>query len=634
MRQIPLVPLLLAAVAAPCAHSATAVWDGGGVGVSWQTAANWVGDVAPVAGDALQFPAISTAPFRTSINTFPGGLAVAALSIANRGYDGVTGERVAVAGAVIGLAVGDTFGPPTNWRTPLFFGSGYHAWIVPGGIFVPEMTFSGAIQLSQDGALEPRIEKLDSGTLIWAGSDPNDIGGRVDIAQGMLRLSKSPGVEAIGSADHLIVVGDASGSLDASLDVQAANQIDDNAIIELRSDGSVRFQQDETIGTLRAAAGSTIQLDGNLRCAGTQYGSVVALIGGPGGLIVSGGTTLNLRVESSAILPWTGESLVSGGRLAIDDDASRARAINNGTIGGSGVIAGYCTVLDSAISPGSMPDQTSSERGTLAVVGDLSMNSRSRMLIQVLGGGSALADRVAVGGGGAGIDVNLGGNGVDANGAQLVVSAQAGYAAGPAMIIVDSPTPIAGRFAGLPEGAIFSVPVPPGGATAALRISYVGGSDTNDITLTDVTASGRAATTTAVVGAAPTSQLGQTVTFTATINESSLSVPSGSVYFLVDGVAISGPPATVLGNTVSQPIAGLGAGTHQVTAMYNGDASFLGSQGTVAHTVAGVTPPPPPGGGGGEDDGGGGGCGRGGAGAIAVAALMMALRAFGWRRRC
>jgi len=178
------------------------------------------------------------------------------------------------------------------------------------------------------------------------------------------------------------------------------------------------------------------------------------------------------------------------------------------------------------------------------------------------------------------------------------------------------------------------VPVPPGGATAALRISYVGGSDTNDITLTDVTASGRAATTTAVVGAAPTSQLGQTVTFTATINESSLSVPSGSVYFLVDGVAISGPPATVLGNTVSQPIAGLGAGTHQVTAMYNGDASFLGSQGTVAHTVAGVTPPPPPGGGGGEDDGGGGGCGRGGAGAIAVAALMMALRAFGWRRRC
>ena len=37
--------------------SAVKTWDGGGADANWQTAANWVGDIAPVAGDDLVFPA-------------------------------------------------------------------------------------------------------------------------------------------------------------------------------------------------------------------------------------------------------------------------------------------------------------------------------------------------------------------------------------------------------------------------------------------------------------------------------------------------------------------------------------------------------------------------------------------------
>jgi len=37
--------------------SAVKTWDGGGADANWQTAANWVGDVAPVANDDLVFPA-------------------------------------------------------------------------------------------------------------------------------------------------------------------------------------------------------------------------------------------------------------------------------------------------------------------------------------------------------------------------------------------------------------------------------------------------------------------------------------------------------------------------------------------------------------------------------------------------
>ncbi|HEY0545157.1 MAG TPA: FG-GAP-like repeat-containing protein [Pyrinomonadaceae bacterium] len=64
------------------AHAATRTWDGGGSNTSWTTAANWVDDVAPVAGDDLVFPAAAAQMttsnnflFFTSFNsiTFTGG---------------------------------------------------------------------------------------------------------------------------------------------------------------------------------------------------------------------------------------------------------------------------------------------------------------------------------------------------------------------------------------------------------------------------------------------------------------------------------------------------------------------------------------------------------------------------------
>ncbi len=49
--------------------SAVRTWDGGGADNNWTTAANWVGDVAPAAGDELVFPA-SAAQFATNNNFF------------------------------------------------------------------------------------------------------------------------------------------------------------------------------------------------------------------------------------------------------------------------------------------------------------------------------------------------------------------------------------------------------------------------------------------------------------------------------------------------------------------------------------------------------------------------------------
>ncbi len=59
--------LLVILFPAVSSFSATRTWDGGGANSNWSTAANWVGDVAPVAGDSLVFPA-TAAQFSTFNN--------------------------------------------------------------------------------------------------------------------------------------------------------------------------------------------------------------------------------------------------------------------------------------------------------------------------------------------------------------------------------------------------------------------------------------------------------------------------------------------------------------------------------------------------------------------------------------
>src|SRR5687768_18041279 len=51
------------------AFSAVRTWDGCGADANWQTAANWVGDVAPSANDDLFFP--TAASQFTANNNFP-----------------------------------------------------------------------------------------------------------------------------------------------------------------------------------------------------------------------------------------------------------------------------------------------------------------------------------------------------------------------------------------------------------------------------------------------------------------------------------------------------------------------------------------------------------------------------------
>src|SRR6266498_2568550 len=66
-------------------------WDGGGLDNNWMTAANWVGDVAPQAGEDLIFPA--AAAQLTNINNFAGGTAFKGIIFSAGGYS-ISGNRV------------------------------------------------------------------------------------------------------------------------------------------------------------------------------------------------------------------------------------------------------------------------------------------------------------------------------------------------------------------------------------------------------------------------------------------------------------------------------------------------------------------------------------------------------------
>ena len=93
-----------------------AIWDGApdGGGTSadanWTTASNWVGDVAPVAGDDLYFPA--AAAQKVDVNDFPSGTAFDSMNFTGSGYD-VTGS-----GIVLAAGIRDTATTGTNRFDP------------------------------------------------------------------------------------------------------------------------------------------------------------------------------------------------------------------------------------------------------------------------------------------------------------------------------------------------------------------------------------------------------------------------------------------------------------------------------------------------------------------------------------
>jgi hypothetical protein len=96
------------------------------------------------------------------------------------------------------------------------------------------------------------------------------------------------------------------------------------------------------------------------------------------------------------------------------------------------------------------------------------------------------------------------------------------------------------------------------------------------------------ATALTLTTSAGTLNLGQPVTFTATVTAQApgSNVPQGSVTFSIDGVPQ--PPVALVNGVASFTTAGLYAGPHAVTATYGGDVNFTASTGAGSETVVGL----------------------------------------------
>lgn len=138
--------------------------------------------------------------------------------------------------------------------------------------------------------------------------------------------------------------------------------------------------------------------------------------------------------------------------------------------------------------------------------------------------------------------------------------------------------------------AAFSVtlsPAPPG-ATIVSATATDSAGDTSEFSK-DLAAAPRAATSTAVDAAPPTSTYGQTVTLSASVTAGT-GTPTGTVTF-TDGSTTLGT-ATLAGNGEAiLATSSLAVGSHTITATYNGDALFAGSAGTTPETVQAAQAP-------------------------------------------
>src|SRR5262245_25340272 len=85
---------------------AVATWDGGGADNHWTTAANWVGDVAPQAGDDVVFPSSPNVPHHQNVNNFPAGTAFHSIAIGGLPPWDMDGNAVALAAGLTGSDFG------------------------------------------------------------------------------------------------------------------------------------------------------------------------------------------------------------------------------------------------------------------------------------------------------------------------------------------------------------------------------------------------------------------------------------------------------------------------------------------------------------------------------------------------
>jgi uncharacterized delta-60 repeat protein len=449
---------------------AVLVWDGGGANAFWNNRVNWVGDVAPRAGDTLVF---GEATSKVAVNNFAAGTRFAALKFEDDGYT-LSGNRIALTGSLSALP--NAGSNVVNLPITLV---GNRSFAIEGDAHVHVQNIIGGTG---------GITKTGTGALVFDGVSgrANAYTGATVVNGGTLELNRKLGNAVVGP----LIVNTGTALL------QANNQIGNAAAVTVNDAGLLDLNDyADTIGKLTLGGGSVdtglgmltlgnhlwvTAADGaasisgrlNLGAANRTFTVaageeliVSAVIGGSRLLTKAGAGTLDLREANT----YTGGTAVTAGTLLVNNISGSATgtgavSLKGGTLGGNGHIGGRLVLANAPkVSPGMSP-------GLLSTA-SISLTWGSDFVVQLYGpvAGMGGYDQLHVTGA-----VSLGG-------ADLVVQRNFASAQGDTFIIInkESEGPIAGAFAGLAEGATVTA------AGAVFRISYQGG-DGNDVSLTQI----------------------------------------------------------------------------------------------------------------------------------------------------
>jgi autotransporter-associated beta strand protein len=334
-------------------------WSGAGGDSNWSTAANWVGNIAPVQGDDLVFPP-GVARY-TNSNNFSSGWSFNSILF--------SGSNYVTSGNQLLLSDGFTSAPlrGTNHFGCALKLSGAQAIRFGLGTFA---TLSGSIDnaghdltLAGAGSGEINGPVLGAGQLIKLGAgavalaSSNSFGGLTLVSNGVLVVTHA---NALGAdTAHTLVTTNASLKVQGGVDL----------IERLRLAGSLISD----LGTNKLGGGATL-LETNVTFrveAGSEL-VVTSPLSGAGGFVKTGVGRMTTRGPQ----PFSGKAAVQAGALFVHGFHSNSViTLDGGLLGGSGY-AGGIRGLNGIVSPGSSPGRLGADdvRMEAATLFDVEIN--------------------------------------------------------------------------------------------------------------------------------------------------------------------------------------------------------------------------------------------------------------------
>ncbi|PYK12104.1 MAG: hypothetical protein DME65_05105 [Verrucomicrobia bacterium] len=509
------LPAFILMLGIQTSHAGSAAWKASPASGDWNTPTNWRPQTVPNGpSDIATFAGSDTTSVSFSANTEVNGIAfnpgasaftitvasTLTLTISGAGIgnnSGLAQNFVTISDIKAGLSFIRFFGNSTAGNGD-FYNSGRISFSdasnAANGTF---FTNNGTVNCEPCAGSVGFADTSDAGngTFTTAGADTTD--GSPGVAffigtssAGNGTFTCSPGQE--GGAGGLVRFAQASSAANATLIANGGSNGDGG--------GSIQFFDDSSGGQARAKVFGNGFLDIRSHNApgvsiGSIQGSGLVFLGARNltvgsnnrstsffGLIQDGGqfgagSLTKLGTGTLVLLnsnAYSGGTTISGGALVVDNESGSGTGsgpvqVNAGRLGGRGIIAGEVTVGDSSgraaiLSPG----KSANSRGTLIIESMLAFNSDGTFKFE-LNSHTRNVDEVIANG----VTIN--------NGAQFSF-ADVGNSMLPHGIVFTpisntSPTPIAGTFSNLPDGATFSS----NGNT--YQVSYEGG-DGNDLTLT------------------------------------------------------------------------------------------------------------------------------------------------------